>query len=62
MKITAYVRYSEETKNKNTTFENLFIVRYLVIQLLLKETTKCAHIYLSLSFVGIFNEKNTHNC
>ena len=48
MKITVYVRYSEETKNKNTTFENLFIVRYLVmIQLLFEGDHKmCSHIFV----------------
>ena len=46
MKITVYVRYSEEIKNK--TFENLFIVRYLVmIQLLFEEDHKmCSHIFV----------------
>lgn len=45
MKITLYVRISEE--NKNITFENLFIIRCLVmIQLLFEGDHKmCSHIF-----------------
>lgn len=47
MKITLYVRNSEEIKNKNITFENLFIIRCLVmIQLLFEGDHKmCSHIF-----------------
>lgn len=61
MKITVIVRNSEEIKNKNITFENLFSVRFLVrIQLPPEGDHKLSsHIFLPLSFMNIFNEKNT---